>query len=61
MQIWYRGPIATRISDFGGDIGFELALTWSAIAYLPARYLERRFIEPWWLKGDRVEKGVDEA
>lgn len=38
-QVWFVGPIAKRI---GGDIGFELAFTATALFYIPLRTLERR-------------------
>ncbi|EPQ51243.1 purine-cytosine permease [Gloeophyllum trabeum ATCC 11539] len=43
-QSWYIGILARKIGDptVGGNIGFELSLAFSGIAYPPLRYLERR-------------------
>ncbi len=38
-QVWFLGPIAEKT----GDIGFEMAFTVTAIAYIPLRYFELRF------------------
>jgi len=45
-QVWYVGPLAKMIGDpiFGGDIGFELAFAFSAIAFVPSRYLELKTV-----------------
>ncbi|EJU01230.1 hypothetical protein DACRYDRAFT_22455 [Dacryopinax primogenitus] len=42
--VWYVGVLGRLIGDpvFGGDIGFELALGFTAITYPPARWLEKR-------------------
>ncbi|KZT25948.1 hypothetical protein NEOLEDRAFT_1241485 [Neolentinus lepideus HHB14362 ss-1] len=44
-QTWYIGVLGGKIGDpaFGGDIGFELAFAFSAVAYPPLRYLEKRY------------------
>ena len=44
-QPWFVSPLGKLIGDptYGGDIGFELALAFSALAYPPARYLERKY------------------
>lgn len=43
-QVWFRGPIGRLIGNpqYGGDIGFELAFAFTAIAYIPCRMLEKR-------------------
>ncbi|KWU45996.1 hypothetical protein RHOSPDRAFT_32476 [Rhodotorula sp. JG-1b] len=42
-QNWYVGPIGRMLGGpFGGDIGFELAFGFTALAYPPLRYLERK-------------------
>ena len=43
-QVWFVGPIAIRIGvpPFGGDIGFELAFTFSAVTYIAFRSIELR-------------------
>ncbi|KKY36199.1 putative purine-cytosine permease [Diaporthe ampelina] len=41
-QSWYVGPIGRLCGgDFGGDVGFELAFGFSAVAYLILRSVER--------------------
>ena len=43
-QVWFIGPIGKLIGiGYGGDIGFELAFAFSAISYIPFRYLERKY------------------
>ncbi|ODV83904.1 hypothetical protein CANARDRAFT_29628 [[Candida] arabinofermentans NRRL YB-2248] len=42
-QTWYAGVIATKIGDYGGDIGFELAFSFSFIAYNILRPFERKY------------------
>jgi purine-cytosine permease-like protein len=47
-QIWYIGKIGALVGGdadpFGGDIGFELALAFTAITYPILRYGEKRFL-----------------
>lgn len=40
---WYVGVLASMIGETGGDIGNELALMFTLIVYVPARYLERKY------------------
>lgn len=42
-ETWYVGRLAAMIGDDGGDIGNELALVFTLVVYVPARYLERKF------------------
>lgn len=42
-QVYFVGPIAKRIGVAGGDIGVFLSFSFAAIAYLPLRYLERKY------------------
>lgn len=42
-ETWYVGSLAAMIGDYGGDIGNELALLFTLIVYVPARYLERKY------------------
>ncbi|KIW86695.1 uncharacterized protein Z519_12681 [Cladophialophora bantiana CBS 173.52] len=43
-QVWYIGPIGKLIGiGYGGDIGFELAFSFTAVTYVPFRWLERRY------------------
>ncbi|KAF8480409.1 NCS cytosine-purine permease, partial [Russula ochroleuca] len=39
-QVWYTGPIARKT----GDIGFEVAMTVTALLYVPLRHLEKRWV-----------------
>ncbi|KAI8584592.1 hypothetical protein K450DRAFT_296090 [Umbelopsis ramanniana AG] len=43
-QVWLVGPIAKKIGDYGGDVGFELAIAMSALSYLALRSIERHFV-----------------
>ncbi|KAJ6473017.1 permease for cytosine/purines, uracil, thiamine, allantoin-domain-containing protein [Mycena sanguinolenta] len=47
-QVWYIGKIGALVggsaNPFGGDIGFELAGAFAGIVYIPARYLELKYI-----------------
>ncbi|CAK9437519.1 uncharacterized protein LODBEIA_P18970 [Lodderomyces beijingensis] len=43
-QVYYRGPLADKIGQYGGDIGMFLAFGFAGIAYPPLRYWElKRF------------------
>ena len=46
-QVWFVSPIGKLIGNpkFGGDIGFELAFTFSAISYLGLRFIEKRIMK----------------
>jgi len=42
-QPWYIGVLAKKIeSEFGGDIGFELAAAFAGVVYPVARYIEKK-------------------
>lgn len=41
-QSWFVGPIAKRIGQYGGDVGFELAIIFGSITFVILRYLERK-------------------
>ncbi|OZJ05382.1 hypothetical protein BZG36_01974 [Bifiguratus adelaidae] len=43
-QVWWVGPLAKPIGEFGGDIGFELATGFTAVAFPPLRWLEAKFL-----------------
>lgn len=43
-QVWYAGPLAKKIGQFGGDIGFELAFGFSFVAFNLVRPLEKKYI-----------------
>lgn len=40
---WYTGPIAGLIGSKGANIGHELTFAFSALAFPPFRWLERRY------------------
>ncbi|KAF3761049.1 hypothetical protein M406DRAFT_93902 [Cryphonectria parasitica EP155] len=42
-ETWYVGALAAKIGDYGGDIGNQLALVFTLVVYVPARYLERKY------------------
>ena len=39
-QVWYQGPVGSRLGGYGGDIGAWLAIAFTCVAYPPLRYLE---------------------
>ncbi|OJJ51312.1 hypothetical protein ASPZODRAFT_57139 [Penicilliopsis zonata CBS 506.65] len=41
-QVWYIGPLASLVGDYGADMGNYVGFTWAALVYPPLRYLERR-------------------
>lgn len=43
-QTWFRAPLAKFIGSGGGDVANELTFLVTALGYLPARYLELRFV-----------------
>lgn len=43
-ESWWVGPLARKIGEFGGDIGNELSLVFTLVAFLPVRYLELKYI-----------------
>ncbi|KAG5981206.1 hypothetical protein E4U55_003190 [Claviceps digitariae] len=43
-QTWFRGPLANLIGSEGGDVANELTFVVTALAYVPARYLELKFV-----------------
>ncbi|WWD20608.1 hypothetical protein CI109_105084 [Kwoniella shandongensis] len=47
-QVWYIGPIGALVGGpdpFGGDVGWLLALSFTAITFPPLRMLERRWLK----------------
>lgn len=43
-QVWYIGPIAALVGDYGADMGNYVGFTWAALVFPPLRWLElRRF------------------
>ncbi|CCG81326.1 Purine-cytosine permease [Taphrina deformans PYCC 5710] len=43
-QVYWEGPIAHKIGEFGGDVGFELSFAFAGLVYPLARTLELKFI-----------------
>jgi purine-cytosine permease-like protein len=45
-QVWWTGPIGKLCgAAFGGDVGFELAFTFTTISYLILRPLEKSYFK----------------
>ncbi|CAJ2500335.1 Uu.00g031880.m01.CDS01 [Anthostomella pinea] len=44
-QAWFTGPVGRLCGgELGGDVGFELAFAFTAVAYLGLRTLEKRYL-----------------
>jgi len=43
-QTWFVGPLAKKIGANGGDVGNEMTFVVTGLSYVPARYLELKFI-----------------
>ncbi|OCK75493.1 purine-cytosine permease FCY21 [Lepidopterella palustris CBS 459.81] len=41
-QVWYIGPIAKLVGDYGADMGNYVGFAWAALVYPPIRYWELR-------------------
>ncbi|SLM35290.1 nucleoside [Lasallia pustulata] len=41
-QVWYIGPIAKDVGQYGADMGNYVGFSWAALVYPPLRYLELR-------------------
>ncbi|KAK4504330.1 hypothetical protein PRZ48_005246 [Zasmidium cellare] len=41
-QVWYVGPLARLISEYGGDLGNYVGFAWAAVIYPPLRWFELR-------------------
>ncbi|KAK2735948.1 hypothetical protein FQN55_001912 [Onygenales sp. PD_40] len=44
-QTWFVGPIARKIGESGGDVGFELAFSFTLLSYVVLRTLEKRYFK----------------
>ena len=44
VETWYVGPLGGLIGEYGGDIANELAFGITALVYIPARYLELKYV-----------------
>ncbi|CAI7672397.1 unnamed protein product [Penicillium manginii] len=43
-QVWYIGPIAKLVGEYGADMGNYIGFSWAALVYPPLRYLELHFV-----------------
>ncbi|OJJ03566.1 hypothetical protein ASPVEDRAFT_43040 [Aspergillus versicolor CBS 583.65] len=41
-QVWYIGPLAGLVGEYGADMGNYVGFSWAALVYPPLRYIERR-------------------
>ncbi|PTU25095.1 hypothetical protein P175DRAFT_0428128 [Aspergillus ochraceoroseus IBT 24754] len=39
-QVWYIGPLAKLVGDYGADMGNYVGFSWAALIYPPLRYFE---------------------
>ena len=39
-QVWYQGPVASKVGGYGGDIGAWMSIGFACVTYPPLRYLE---------------------
>lgn len=39
-QVYYIGPIAKLIGDYGGDLGNYVGFAWAGLVFPPLRYWE---------------------
>lgn len=39
-QVWYTGPIAGLVGEYGADMGNFVGVSWAALVYPPLRWLE---------------------
>lgn len=41
-QVWYIGPLAELVGDYGADMGNYVGFSWAALVYPPLRWWERK-------------------
>ena len=41
-QVWYIGPLAKLVGEYGGDMGNYVGFGWAALVYPPLRWVEKR-------------------
>jgi purine-cytosine permease-like protein len=41
-QVWYIGPIAAQVGEYGGDMGNYVGFAWAGIVFPGLRWLELR-------------------
>ena len=44
VETWYIGPLGKLIGAYGGDVSNEFTLVVTSLVYIPARFLELKFI-----------------
>jgi len=45
-QVWFTGPIGKLCgTQYGGDVGFELAFAFAAVTFIPLRYFEKKHFD----------------
>ncbi|KAF2000821.1 hypothetical protein P154DRAFT_553923 [Amniculicola lignicola CBS 123094] len=44
VETWYVGPLGKLIGAYGGDVANEFTLVVTAVAFVPLRYLELKFV-----------------
>ncbi|KAL4873302.1 hypothetical protein BDV12DRAFT_100162 [Aspergillus spectabilis] len=42
-QVWYIGPLAGLVGEYGADMGNYVGFSWAALIYPPLRYLELKW------------------
>jgi purine-cytosine permease-like protein len=43
-QVWWVGPIAEKIGDFGGDVSWLLCIAFTGVTYPLFRWAELKFV-----------------
>ena len=43
-QVWYVGPIAKLVGDYGADMGNYIGFSWAGLVYLGLRWVEVRWV-----------------
>ncbi|KAL4925578.1 purine-cytosine permease family protein [Aspergillus undulatus] len=43
-QVWYIGPLAGLVGDYGADMGNYVGFSWAAVVYPPLRFIERKWL-----------------
>lgn len=44
-QVWYIGPIAKLVGDYGADMGNYVGFSWAAVVYPPLRWIELKYLK----------------
>ncbi|KAH8700353.1 putative nucleoside transporter [Talaromyces proteolyticus] len=43
-QVWYIGPLAKLVGEYGGDMGNYVGFSWAGLVYPLLRYIELRYV-----------------